>query len=266
MDTSNIREDGWEEQLIDYSLGVMESGEAAEFEANLAECRQHVLLAHHYEQVVGWLGASAPSAEPPQGHKSRLMARIGATPQETAPATTIQPALQPASAPTPISSPATTATPPVSLDDYRERRRNILIASVGAVAAALILVVGLWAFFGRGPAGIPEGYKVVQLAPQGTTQANIFVLYNPDRNDAVLLADGLPNIPTGKVFEFWIVPTAGNPIPSGTFAAANAGQTRYQTPTPQNVSTYAGFAVSIEDAPGVDTPTDVIAVGQFANP
>ena len=278
MDTLNVQDEGWEEQLIDYSLGVMEPGEAAEFELKLAECRQHVRLARQYEQAVSWMGMVAAPAEPPQGHKPRFMARLAATPQESSPgpAPAESPTMTESTRPLlsllpPVSqtpAAATTGAPVVSLDEYRERRRNSLVAAIGAVAAALILVVGLWTFLGRGgDVDIPEGYRVVTLAPQaGNEGINAVALYHPDRTEAVLLADGLPTLPVGKVYEFWLMPAEGNPVPAGVFTADNGGDGKHETKTPQKVSTYAGFAVSIEDAPGVDVPTQVIAVGLFATP
>ncbi|MGA7730573.1 MAG: anti-sigma factor [Chloroflexia bacterium] len=279
MDTSNVQDEGWEEQLIDYSLGVMEPGEAAEFELKLAECRQHVRLARQYEQAVSWMGMAAAPAEPPQGHQTRLMARIAETPQESAttPAMQGSPTVTESMRPTLSLVPpamqappaATTNAPVVSLDEYRERRRNSLVTAIGAVAAALILVVGLWAFLGRGGGvDIPEGYQVVTLAPQaGNEGISAVALYHPDRTEAVLLADGMPTLPVGKVYEFWLMQDEGNPpVPAGVFTADNGGDGKHETKTPQKVSTYAGFAVSIEDAPGVDVPTQVIAVGLFATP
>lgn len=281
MDTSNVREDGWEQELIEYSLGVMEPGEAAEFELKLNECRQHVRYAKQYEQAVAWLGASVPAAEPPQGHKTRFMSRIASTPQESSTAPTLAtPIVTPATPsltdrpnlrvlPQVTETPAETASPAVvKLDDYRERRRNTLIASIGAIAAALILVVGLYSFFGRSTGIVPEGYQVAQLAPQeGYNGVSALVLYNPNKTEAVLLADGLPTLPTGKVYELWILPKTGNPINAGVFTPAGDGSGKHETKAPETVSTYAGFAVTIEDAPGKEAPEgSMVVVGTFATP
>src|SRR3954468_19052719 len=90
MDVQNASHDEWEAQLIDYSVGAMEPEEAASFEERLAECRRHVLLARDYGTVAGMLGTAVPAADPPAGHRSRLMSRVSATPQASA--TTITPA------------------------------------------------------------------------------------------------------------------------------------------------------------------------------
>src|SRR5207253_2764377 len=72
----------WEAKLAEYSLGVMEPGDAAEFERQLSECRVHVALAQQYTQVISALGYAAPPAEPPSGHRARFMSRLSATAQE----------------------------------------------------------------------------------------------------------------------------------------------------------------------------------------
>jgi anti-sigma-K factor RskA len=281
MDTSNVREDGWEQELIEYSLGVMEPGDAAAFKVKLNECRQHVLLARQYEQSVAWLGAAAQAAEPPQGHKSRLMSRIAATPQEVGIAASTQAAsVTPETSPT-TARPSLQVVPPiaespsqgsgapvVNLDEYREGRRNTLIASIGAVAAALILVIGIWTFLGRNNI-IPEGYQVAQLAPQPEYPGvSALVLYHPDKTDAVLLADGLPTLPTDKVYELWVLPKEGNPINAGVFTPESDGSGKHQTTTAETVGSYNGFAVTIEDGPlGKDAPEgSMVAAGTLATP
>src|SRR6476469_3667291 len=159
MDNMNASEENWESRLIDYTLGVMDPGEAEQFALSLAECRQHVELAQKYEQTMGWIGAAAKAVEPPMGHQARLMARIGATPQ----ATIAAPTMPPVSIAAPGTSvrqeraqgPSTSAPAVqplvepeagpkvVDLAAYRERRRNVFLGAMGAIAAALILVVGL---------------------------------------------------------------------------------------------------------------------------
>lgn len=290
MDTSNVREDDWQDKLIDYTLGAMDPSDAAAFEIRLAECRQHVLLANQYEQTLGWMGLTTQAVDPPSGHKSRLLSRLQTTQQESgntasqvnvamadrASTSTGRPmlrALPPQENLAEETAPTVSASPEqkvVKLDDYRERRRNSLVMAMGAIAASLILVAGLWAFLGRGSNAltIPPGYRTAQLAPQADFPGvNMTVLYHPDQREAVLLADGLPNLPVGKVYELWILPIEGNPINAGVFSPTGEGSGQHRTTAPQTVSSYAGFAVTIENAPGVDAPLGpAVAVGQFAIP
>jgi anti-sigma-K factor RskA len=284
MDNTNAQDDTWESKLIDYTLGLMDPGEAADFASGLAECRQHVQLANHYEQTMAWMGASAQAAEPPQGHKDRLMSKLKTTPQ----AEVALPALPALTEPTPTEGTSTisTALPEsvisdattfeakteanaaeplvVDLAKYRERRRNTFIGALGAIAAALILVIGLSALLGPGSKlVIPSGYRAIQLAPQaGFDSASAVVLYDPTRNDATLLATGFPQVPAGKVYELWMVPPSGTgaPVQAGTFVPDSVGSSQHDASVPQNVGTYAGIAVTLEDAPGGDTPKGAFVV------
>jgi anti-sigma-K factor RskA len=292
MDIQGVAGDDWESQLIDYSLGAMEPGEAETFAASLEECRTHVRLAQRYEQVVAWLGASVAPAEPPQGHKSRLMTRVSSTAQAEAQ----RPGVLALSAPTEVVREDARIT---ELARYREerRRRNTLVAVMGAVAAALILLVGLWGWNANNEAQqareeatrlnqeiakrdqqvhVPEGYKPLLLAPlsaQGpVTNVVALVFYNPEKNDAILVADRLPAQPTGKVYELWLLPTGANEIPTaaGVFTPDPQGSSKHEASAPKKVGEYAGFAVSIEDAPGLPVGKPpagpVVLAGTFAAP
>src|ERR671935_1687503 len=86
---------GFEAQLTEYALGVMEPALASELERGLEECQERVLLAQQYSQVVGMLGLAANPAEPPQGHKARFMARLAGAPQAAPSAAPSAEALRP---------------------------------------------------------------------------------------------------------------------------------------------------------------------------
>jgi len=279
MDNTNVPEDNWESRLIDYTLGVMEPGEAEQFALSLTECRQHVELAQKYEQTMGWIGVAAVAAEPPAGHQTRLMARIGTTPQAVPSASkapisiaapepsTRQERAQLASTnmtgAEPVASPEA-APKVVDLAAYREKRRNVFLGALGAIAAALILVVGLSSLLGQNNRlVIPPGYQVVQLAPEpGFDKANAVVLYDPNKNEATLLGTGFPQVPAGKVYELWVLHANANEAPdqAGTFVPDATGTSQHFAQAPQTVGTYVGFAVTLEDAPGVPVAKGPVVV------
>jgi hypothetical protein len=269
MDNTNVPEENWESRLIDYTLGVMDPGEAEQFALSLAECRQHVHLAQQYEQTMGWIGAVAKAVEPPAGHQARLMSLIGSTPQAKAGAPTAPVSIDApetavrqeraqvpstAGAIEPIAGPEA-GLKVVDLAAYRERRRNVFLGAMGAIAAALILVVGLSLLLGQNNTlRIPAGYQVVQLAPEtGFEKANAVVLYDPTKNEATLMGTGFPQVPAGKVYELWVLPAQANAAPdqAGTFVPDAAGTSQHSAQAPRTVGTYVGFAVTLEDAPGV---------------
>lgn len=335
MNTMDTTPGDWEAQLIDYSLGVMEPGEAALFEMQLEECRQHVKLAQQYQQTLGWLGSALPPAEPPEGHKNRLMSRItsasqpsGATGEPDEPGATGVPGQdqgallavssnvhsaqeqtiadgrvpEAAGVAAQLAEPAKMAV----LGQYRESHRGVstgLVMTLGALAAALILLVGIWGWNAQNNAQqamtqvadlnsqvaqlsgrldakskeldaatskpyIPGDYTAFQLQPApGYPEVSAVVLYSPNRKDALLIANGLTPLPTGKVYELWLAQKAGAPVPAGTFDAFAQGSTNHETTAQQNIGQYAGFAVTIENAPGETQPKGPeVAAGKFATP
>jgi hypothetical protein len=139
---------------------------------------------------------------------------------------------------------------------------------MGAIAAALILLIGLSSLLGQNNRlVIPAGYQVVQLAPaSGFEKANAVVLYDPDKNEATLLGTGFPQVPPGKVYELWVLQAKANEAPdqAGTFVPNASGASQHVAQAPRTVGTYVGFAVTLEDAPGVPVAKGpLVAKGTF---
>lgn len=278
----NLLEDNWEGRLIDYSMGAMSPADAQEFERQLNECRVQVKLADHYAQVVGWMGAAATPAEPPSGHKNRLMSRIAtkqqATPQEqvAAQAVITQPIplapvleAEPEMAPYAGTTEAPSSTPVTSLDEYRERRRvgraPLWIGAAVAVLALLVLAGWMSALLSR--PYVPDGYKAIAVQSQpDAPQSSGVLFYNPDRPEAYFLANGLQALSADKVYEMWLLPKGGgNPIPAGIFNASTGGTARHEIQAPASMGQYEGVAVSLENAPGGTTVAGpIVLVGQYS--
>ncbi|MEO6457269.1 MAG: anti-sigma factor [Chloroflexia bacterium] len=299
MDTQDTSKDDWESQLTDYTFGVMDPETASRFEQRLLECREHVALAQEYSGVAAWLALAEPPAEPPQGHKTRLMSRIGTLPQAQdssiiysggatsggATINSVQPTLPQTQGRELTGAPAAQA---VDLGSYREKRRlSMLFPALSAVAAALVLFVGVWGWQSVQEAqsklneaqsrlneaqsrlNIPPGYTAFSVEGQGETTASAVAFVNPDTNEAALLANGLTPLPADKVYELWLLPAApdGKPVPAGVFNARNDGQARHDVVPASRIEDHVGVAVTIEDAPGVqETQQQPIMAGKYATP
>jgi anti-sigma factor RsiW len=298
--SDNITPDDWESQLIDYTLGVLEPGEAAAFEAGLEECRRDVRLAREYGVVSGWMGLATPPAEPPDGHKNRLMSLIQSTPQAAAPTPLVTPSARPTL--TVVPSPtveAAAGAPPTAqgtegsvtdLGAYRARRNTtaVLQALLG-VAAVLIFLLGLWAWTANSDKltaqsnltaaqaqmtaiasrpNIPPGYAVLPLPPQkGYESVKASVIYNPQSSDVQFSANGLAQLPPGKTYELWFLKPQGNPDPAGTFTPDQTGAAAHSATASQAIANYNGFAVSLEPTPGSPAPTGpIIVAGTYSAP
>jgi len=308
MDTQDTSKDDWESQLTDYTFGVMDAETASRFEQGLLECREHLALAQEYSEVAAWLALAVPPSELPQGHKTRLMSRISSMPQVQDSSTTysdgatsggatsdgatidsVQPTLPQAQGRELAGARAAQA---VDLGAYREKRRlSMFFPALSAVAAALVLFVGVWGWQSVQEAqsrlneaqsklneaqsrlseaqsrlNIPPGYTAFSVEGQGETTASAVAFVNPDTNEAALLANGLTPLPADKIYEMWLLPAApdGKPVPAGVFNARNDGQARHDVAPASRISDYVGVAVTIEDAPGVQEPTQApILVGMY---
>ena len=285
METTNVTPEGWEEQLIHYTIGAMEPHEAAEFAAALEQCRHRVHLAGTYKEVLGLLGITATPSEPPQGHKARLMQRLAAIPRDEAAA-----AARPKLEPVPAIAPSATYGAASTGDVISLPARRRASAWVWATGIAAVLLIGLAAWLVgtlgtverqterlaaveqqievlQGQVNIPPGYRTVALAPTDEyTGVSALVIYDPNSTEAWLVADGLAPLPEDLIYELWIIRPQGQGQSEvgGVFGPTAAGTAVHRTAAQGRIADYAGFAVSIERKPGVPVREGpVVVVGSF---
>jgi anti-sigma-K factor RskA len=86
------------------------------------------------------------------------------------------------------------------------------------------------------------------------------VVRSPSRGVALLLASGLPTLPSDKTYQAWTIDGQGTATSAGTFES-DGDETAYQLP-PAAVKT-GTVAVTVEDAGGVKKPTTdpIVALG-----
>lgn len=94
--------------------------------------------------------------------------------------------------------------------------------------------------------------KVVSFGDDPTPRGRVLV--NPQAG-VVLIASRLPQLPTGRTFQMWLIPKGGAaPQPAGLFQAAQ-GRALHRLSTPVNLATIAAVAVSVEPDGGSPAPT-----------
>lgn len=102
--------------------------------------------------------------------------------------------------------------------------------------------------------------RIVSLA--GTAQApaaSARLLWDTRRGEWTVLAQQLPTLPAGKVYQLWFL-TAAGPIPSGTFRLDALQRGMIQAALPAGRSDITGAAVSFEPEGGVAQPTGHIVL------
>ena len=71
----------------------------------------------------------------------------------------------------------------------------------------------------------------------------------------LLIASNLPQVPSGKVLEMWLIPKGGNPVPAGLFAPAADGTAMHIQRGPVDLAATAAVAVTVENEGGASQPT-----------
>lgn len=68
------------------------------------------------------------------------------------------------------------------------------------------------------------------------------------------MASNLPPAPEGKIYELWLIPKGGNPVPSGLFQSDLQGNALFVRSGEVDANT-AAVAVSVEPEAGSTAPT-----------
>jgi anti-sigma-K factor RskA len=88
------------------------------------------------------------------------------------------------------------------------------------------------------------------------------VFVNPNRG-VLLIASNLPPAPAGKIYQMWVVPKTGAPVPSGLFQSDAQGNAIHLLSGPVDTAHTAAIAVSVEPSAGSSAPstTPIIVAG-----
>jgi anti-sigma-K factor RskA len=92
---------------------------------------------------------------------------------------------------------------------------------------------------------------LVGLKPSPDAQGRM--IWNP-RGGGLFVAADLPPAPEGKTYELWAI-AAGKPLPAGVFPVGADGRAKVRVAPLEGVATVDVFAVTLEPAGGVPSPT-----------
>jgi len=224
-----------------YALGVLEEPEWLELRAHLARnCEVCTAEVRRAAVRVSGFSSLAPEVAPPKDLRKRVLASVGVHPQfrwnwmQT------------------WATLAACVALGIFWIDHTRRERVAEIAFRGADSenARLKDVLALL--------NAPE--TVVRVSSEGAAkppQGKVFV--NPNRG-VLLLASNLPPAPAGKIYEMWVIPAGGNPVPAGLFQTESNGTAVHLRTGPVNVGSTAAVAVTLESAGGSAQPTSQILI------
>ena len=219
-----------------YALGVLEEPELSELHEHLGRnCEVCAPAVRRAAVRVSMFADMAPVAEPPQDLRGRVLASVGIVPKfrwnwmqtwATIAAAVVLGLLW-------IGHLRRVRIRDIALHDAMEqvRRSDEVLALLSA----------------------PD--TIVRVSQEGATQppqGKVFL--NPKRG-VLLLASNLPPAPEGKLYEMWVIPAGGKPIPAGLFQSESNGTAVHLQQGPVDVASTGAVAVTLEPAGGAPQPT-----------
>jgi anti-sigma-K factor RskA len=230
-----------------YALGIAEDPELGEIRAHLdRNCPTCVPGVRSARELITLIGATAPAAEPPARLRKRVLAIAG-----------------PQKASLWNWSPvwAAVAAGALIAAIFFNTRAQRASAELTQAGAELQRVQSESAAQSRELARLNEAFAILNQpdakqvvfgggAPQ-PPRGRVFL--DPTRG-VLLLASNLPPAPAGKIYEMWVIPKGGKPVPAGLFQSAADGTALHVLAGPVDVAGTAAVAVTVELAAGAQVP------------
>ncbi len=81
------------------------------------------------------------------------------------------------------------------------------------------------------------------------------LIFDQKSGKAVLVFEGLPQAPSGKAYQLWVIAGSNAPVSGGVFKTDTNGRGELTSEVPQNGREKGVFAVTLEPENGVSAPT-----------
>lgn len=240
-----------------YALGTLEGKVRVDVEAHLAECATCRKELYLLRGDAALIALSAAGPRPPAGSRERLLAAVAKAPRK--------PRLSEALKPWWTAIQWTGALAAAILIIVLVRRNSELQRTVDVVNATSVrqqqqlqeakqLIATL---------NSPDAEHYVLVASQSPPQPEGRAIYVASSGTVVFLASNMPDLPPEKIYELWLIPTNGAPIPAGSFRPDARGSAAVvRPPIPAGVEAKT-FAITIEPRAGSNAPTSApILVGR----
>ena len=187
-----------------YALGAVDSGEERAVSAHLGSCGRPHTEARAMLDGAAVVQASVAPVRPSPALRERLMATVAVTPQDHAAAVT------------PMTEPSYASERPAGRPWWQLRPLSSALAAVGLVAA---IGLGAWGVtLNRELAERDAALRAVAAADAihaATGDAGTgWVIERAD--GAMFMADGLADLPAGRLYELWLIDETGTPAAVGT--------------------------------------------------
>jgi anti-sigma-K factor RskA len=238
-----------EMSLAAWVLGAMTADEADEMRLHIDGCTSCRETTARMERATGALPLAVDEVAPPARLRERVLTGAAATRTSAGSAGT---AIAPAPRRTEPRRPSRVT--PIA---PAPRPRIPVFAMAAAVLLALLVGVVAGDLLGRSavppPATAVARYTIVGSQELAGARASVIDL----KSDGVTLVDftGLPPVPSGKVYEVWLITPSGRADPAAVFVPDSNGSK--VVVVNQSLSGYSVMAVTREVGPsGTTAPTE----------
>jgi len=229
--------DRMEELVAAYALGSCDQEEREIVEAHLVACPGCRALAARLSQAADTLPLAVEPVRPPARLRARILASAaaGRTPEDD-------------------ESPARILTFPVRAErpPGAWRRFPLQWAAV-AVLAVVLAALGSWnVVLNQALNAPPVRHAMVGTGSLASASGTVTEFEHQDA--AIVSLTGMPQPPSGKVYELWLIDASGRPTRAGTFIPSADGTAQVGVDRP--LAGIKTVAITREDGPsGVEIPT-----------
>lgn len=229
------RHDELESLVAPWVLGALDATEEDTVRAHVEACPTCRDVAARLRRVVGALPLAAEEVAPPSRLRGRVLAAAAAASRVRD---------------RDVARPPSVARPPLPRPGvdvaFARRIPTYALAAVAVVALLVGVLVGQVAFRGPGPSTAQvTRFTLAGHQQMAGAQATVVDL----RSDGVALIDfrGLPALGPGRVYEVWLVPAKGDPVPAAVFVPDADGAK--VVVVDRSLAGYAVMAVTEEPGP-----------------
>jgi anti-sigma-K factor RskA len=229
-----------------YALGCLDEEDLVRVSEHLADCAECRAEWHAYQATADQLALAAPDVVPPDDLKARLMRRIGS------------------------QQPAGVSTPRASWWDRLTRVMQHTSPAWGLAGLLVILALALgnlwlWEQIGRYQGATQPGpmRTITLTSTQAAPDASGLVVVSADGEHGTLVVDGLPPLDAEHQYQLWLI-RDGQRTSGGVFSVDAEGYGSLWVLSPQPLSSYSGFGITIEPAGGSPGPTGQKVLGSAA--
>jgi len=222
-----------------YALGVLDAEERAELDEHLHRegdpCVEGVQRAR---QMVSRLALTAPESRPPARLRSRVVNLVN------------EPKRSWFRAPEWIAASVALAIIAAWLANERRVQEHTLAEAHQELGRKNVELAQLTEAFAL--MNDPAAKQLVFGESAPKPRGRVFV--NP-KQGVLLLASNLTPAPSGKIYEMWIIPKGGSPLPAGLFQSQSDGTAMYLRKGAVDMASTGVIAVTLEPEAGSQTPT-----------